>query len=105
MNIEKINDLTIDEFKSALRTYAFLNRVMFWNKRRRNLGNLLFDALEWIEVLENKIVSSQSDMVNITKPVVPSDAQISYGLFDPRHTDKSHPLPFDKSGLSYDYWG
>lgn len=37
--------------------------------------------------------------------VVPPDVQISYGLFDPRHTDKSHPLPGDHSGLTYDYWG
>ena len=55
MNTEKVNDLTLDEFKSALRVYAFLNRVMFWNKRKRGLGELLYDALTWIEVLENKI--------------------------------------------------
>ena len=54
MNTEKVGDLTLDEFKSALRTYAFLNRVMFWNKRKRGLSHLLYDALEWIEVLENK---------------------------------------------------
>lgn len=54
MNTEKVNGLTLDEFKSALRTYAFLNRVMFWNKRKRGLGELLYDALTWIEVLENK---------------------------------------------------
>ena len=33
------------------------------------------------------------------------DVRISYGLFDPRHTEKSYPLPGDKSGLTYDYWG
>lgn len=52
---EKINGLTLEEFKYALRTYAFFNRVMFWNKKKRGLSDLLWDAYAWIDHLESKL--------------------------------------------------
>ena len=45
-------------------------------------------------------------LLSLVEPIKPPKEQISNGLFS---TDapmgKSHPLPGDKSGLTYDYWG
>lgn len=40
------------------------------------------------------------------EPIKPPKEQISNGLFGmDTSMGKSHPLPDNKSGLTYDYWG
>lgn len=71
----------------------------------RGENECLFDKWDNEFVSQDKIGTSRLYGDGTGERIVPPDVQISYGLFDPRHTEKSYPLPGDKYGLSYDYWG